>query len=155
MTWRVAAAAGSDDTKALARVKEFAVEIKAAAFIAGGNSWQRGLQYNLPNGHDVKINKSNFRYTSGGSVVHQNEGSNYPDKKLHTYDIVFTGEKILVYMDKALTPVFEYKHGKAADSAAYFSVYNYFDSGSFIKINSLKLKTGKGVHELVVRKAGT
>lgn len=152
VTWRVAAAAGSDDTKALARVKEFAVEIKAAAFIAGGNSWQRGLQYNLPNGQDIKVNKSNFRYTSGGSVVYQKEGSSYPDKKLHTYDIVFTGEKILVYMDKALTPVFEYKHGKAADSAAYFSVYNYFDSGSFIKINSLKLKTGKGVHELVVEK---
>lgn len=151
-TWKIVSASGDSAVKELAKVKEFALEIKVSLSISGGNAWQRGLQYNLPNGSNIYVNKENLRYYQGGTKISEKANANYPDTQLHTFDLVFTGEKIRVYMDKALTPIYEFEHNKAADTANFLSVYNYFDSGSVLKIHSLTVKTGKGVHELVVEK---
>lgn len=151
-TWKIVSASSDSVVKELAKVKEFALEIKASVSLAGGNEWQRGLQYNLPNGCNIQLNKENVRYWQGGTKISEKGNTNYPDTKLHTFDIVFTNEKILVYMDKALTPVYEFEHNTAAQNADYLSFYNFFAAGSVVKVNSLTVKTGKGVHELVVEK---
>lgn len=60
--WRVASASKNEEVQALAKAKEFALEIKAAVSLTGDNSWQRGLQYNLPNGQILAISHSHYRY---------------------------------------------------------------------------------------------
>ncbi|MCK9159000.1 MAG: hypothetical protein M0P00_00695 [Bacteroidaceae bacterium] len=145
-TGKIQSASKSEEVQQLARVTDFAMEIKMKIDITDPNAWQRGLSINLPNGHSFQMLNSIFRYDFCSDKTTQLAHDDFA-KKWHTFDIIYTNGFLKIYLDKVRAPIYQLQTD-APGAAQIISLFSYLPNSNVqIKIASLNLRTGAGIHD--------